>query len=1120
MRKLVLITFVFLFQNILLAQEKSNDIRLVTPIGHSSEIRAVKFCPNNKFMLTVSDDNYIIVYDVRSGKEVIKLEGHKEKINCAVFDSTGFKVLSASDDGKLIEFDLRNANVKREIIDDYFPIRKCQYSPDGKYIISYTALWAKIIETKTGQLIHKFNEPSASIEHLALSPNADQISLIFSDNTVKVFDVTSGNLLHNFDTHKERVVDCSYSLDGTQIISCSEDGKLIIYNSKTGKEIREIEISKKLDKDMIVSCFILPENKFALLSFINYSILYDLATGQEKYRFEGSVNASNESFLTPDNEYLVLGKYRKNVPVYSLSTGEFIHSFFSYKTANSASFSSDGKNLIICRGVNIEMYDLTSRKRTKNSVSQLSLNFYSALIDTSGLFVRAEFENTYNAENEEDTIFEDYLVYNLISGLEERVNEKYLPTERFDPFRPNGKYIDDLFGGYVFSPNGNSILYYSLAFKDLAYYDIENMDNYSEKIFKHHKSGLTSAAFSSDGKLFASASRKGVIIYDAIKLKKIRTISKNSFPEHITFHPDNTSILVASSGYRCAEFDLKTGSKLREYSLPGRNFISKGYYSSNGKYIAVISQNLVYIFNTTNGEETAVLNKHSDYVRSVSFTPNEEFIITTGDDGKIICWESKTGSEIYTRYYVDNENFLLTIPNSKYYMCSKEASKMMHYVTDDLKVIGFEQLDPVYNRPDKVMEHISKYMEDVDQGMIENYRKAWEKRADQLGLDRALIGKGELTVPEAEILNADDVSYYNTSGMVNLSVSAKDDAYKLLRFNVFVNEVPVFGAAGISIAGRSVHQFDSTLTIPLTLGENKIQVSVMNQLGLESYKYPTYVNYEPAETITPKTLFVGFAVDSFIQGNYNLSYCVKDVNDLATAFQNDKNTEMILLKNSDVTRENVLALKQQLLQTSVHDRVIISCSSHGELDENMDFYLAMYDMDFRNPQARGLAYSELEGLMDSIPARKKLLLLDACNSGLNDQSKKIVQKINDIATTDQGKRGSELVFFEDDATNDEFQTMMELFVNVQNETGITVVSAAGGAEAALEGILVNNKKLENGVFTYAILEYMQENANTSISVNALKKYVEDRVEELTNGLQKPTSRQETMEADWEVKTWE
>jgi hypothetical protein len=35
-----------------------------------------------------------------------------------------------------------------------------------------------------------------------------------------------------------------------------------------------------------------------------------------------------------------------------------------------------------------------------------------------------------------------------------------------------------------------------------------------------------------------------------------------------------------------------------------------------------------------------------------------------------------------------------------------------------------------------------------------------------------------------------------------------------------------------------------------------------------------------------------------------------------------------------------------------------------------------------------------------------------------------------------------------------------------------------------------------------------------LTVNKLKQYAEKRVEEITNGKQKPTSRQETMEIDW------
>jgi len=37
------------------------------------------------------------------------------------------------------------------------------------------------------------------------------------------------------------------------------------------------------------------------------------------------------------------------------------------------------------------------------------------------------------------------------------------------------------------------------------------------------------------------------------------------------------------------------------------------------------------------------------------------------------------------------------------------------------------------------------------------------------------------------------------------------------------------------------------------------------------------------------------------------------------------------------------------------------------------------------------------------------------------------------------------------------------------------------------------------------------------NVAKLKQYVENRLGEITNGKQKPTSRQETMEVDWKLK---
>ncbi len=61
---------------------------------------------------------------------------------------------------------------------------------------------------------------------------------------------------------------------------------------------------------------------------------------------------------------------------------------------------------------------------------------------------------------------------------------------------------------------------------------------------------------------------------------------------------------------------------------------------------------------------------------------------------------------------------------------------------------------------------------------------------------------------------------------------------------------------------------------------------------------------------------------------------------------------------------------------------------------------------------------------------------------------------------------------------------------------------------------MDGKIITNGAFTYSILECLKQNEGKELKVNALKQYTEKRVEEITNGKQKRTSRQETMEIDW------
>ena len=90
-----------------------------------------------------------------------------------------------------------------------------------------------------------------------------------------------------------------------------------------------------------------------------------------------------------------------------------------------------------------------------------------------------------------------------------------------------------------------------------------------------------------------------------------------------------------------------------------------------------------------------------------------------------------------------------------------------------------------------------------------------------------------------------------------------------------------------------------------------------------------------------------------------------------------------------------------------------------------------------------------------------------------------------------------------------FELMKELFNNVDRATGATIISAAAGTQFAQE-----RGDLKNGVFTYCILNQLKD--KDTISVSELKLLVSKQVQEITNGLQQPTSRNETIENDWRV----
>lgn len=494
----------------------------------------------------------------------------------------------------------------------------------------------------------------------------------------------------------------------------------------------------------------------------------------------------------------------------------------------------------------------------------------------------------------------------------------------------------------------------------------------------------------------------------------------------------------------------------------------------------------------------------------LSFSPNKKQVATSSEDGFCTIWDLTSYQPVlYLNNIGEYGNVMVTPDN--YYMSSKSALEGVGFLKNN-RYYSFEQFDLYLNRPDIVLQRLGY----ASPELIAFYHAAYLKRLKRNGIADTTL---QTHIPSLSITNSSTVANVTRHQWQSLQLSITDSLPGKGQLMIYINAVPV---KQISISSNEP-RVTITDSVQLSNGSNKIEAVYISSNGTQSEKEQLLINYAPLKPKPGRVWFVGVALAQYRNPALALKYPVKDVRDLAKAIRKKYPTAVIdTLLNEQATRENILTLKQKLLQTQINDIVIVSFNGHGMLSDSLNWYFAGYAVDAAKPSANSVSYQEMENLLSNIPARKKLLLIDAChsgevdkeaNTGIGSATSTMEQNVKEINVN---TRGNEVLGKSKAGLQASFEMMQELFANLNNNSGTTVLSAAGGREYALE-----SDTWKNGVFTYSILEALSQkeltdkNADKKISVKELKQQVFDRVKALTGGRQKPTSRLEIPD-DWMI----
>jgi hypothetical protein len=202
-------------------------------------------------VLTASDDHTAKLWNAKTGRVVLTFDGHGDRVLSAVFSDDGRYVLTGSADRTARLWDVatgKQLHVYRGHEWGVLSVAIWQPKPDAdadmapieaaaakdaalkpRIITGSADNTARIWDLETGNVLVTLAGHTAAVASVAFSPDGMRALTGSQDNTAKLWDATTGNQILTLKAHAQEVTAVSFSADGRYVLTASRDGTAILW---------------------------------------------------------------------------------------------------------------------------------------------------------------------------------------------------------------------------------------------------------------------------------------------------------------------------------------------------------------------------------------------------------------------------------------------------------------------------------------------------------------------------------------------------------------------------------------------------------------------------------------------------------------------------------------------------------------------------------------------------------------------------------------------------------------------------------------------------------------------------------------------------------------------------
>ena len=228
----------------------------------------------------------------------------------------------------------------------------------SKYVIS--ASWdntLKVWDLQSGEILRTLTGHSDSVNAVAITSDSKYVISGSRDKTLKVWDLQTGEILRTLTGHSRWVLAVAVTADSKYVISGSPDKTLKVWDLQTGEILRTLTGHSR----WVLAVAVTADSKYVISGSPDKTLkVWDLQTGEILRTLTGHSHSVRAVSTTPDSKYVISGSDDNTLKVWDLQTGEILRTLTGQRSRiYGVAITPDSKYVISGSGDNtLKVWDL------------------------------------------------------------------------------------------------------------------------------------------------------------------------------------------------------------------------------------------------------------------------------------------------------------------------------------------------------------------------------------------------------------------------------------------------------------------------------------------------------------------------------------------------------------------------------------------------------------------------------------------------------------------------------------------------------------------------------------------------------------------------------------------